>query len=83
MGYILPVQQFQYADYQKRVTTEKNDRMIVERPFKAILESQYEEVSEKETVYPSAESAKVRISQAQARALAEMTGLGTSINVNI
>ena len=49
MSYILPIPHYQYADYQKRVTENKNDRIFIDRPFKVILETQYDEVIGKET----------------------------------
>lgn len=48
MGYIAPVTNFQYADYQKRVITDERDPIYIERPFKVVLETQYEEVYDTE-----------------------------------
>lgn len=49
MGYILPVQNNQYADYQNRVVQEKKDRMFIESPFKAFLETKYDEANQTDT----------------------------------
>ncbi|WLV25560.1 hypothetical protein QR721_04965 [Aciduricibacillus chroicocephali] len=49
MGYIAPVTNYQYADYQKRVTAEKRDPIHIEKPFKVVLETQYEETYDSET----------------------------------
>ncbi|WP_047985919.1 hypothetical protein [Ornithinibacillus californiensis] len=46
MGYILPIQQHEYADYQKRMVTKKRTIASVEKPYKVILKSRYEEVQE-------------------------------------
>jgi|GEM_PF-2069556 len=44
MGYIMPVTNYQYNDYQKRVIEDKEDPIHIERPFKVVLETQYEEI---------------------------------------
>lgn len=44
MGYIMPVTNYQYNDYQKRVIEDKKDPIHIERPFKVVLETQHEEI---------------------------------------
>ncbi|PAV29170.1 hypothetical protein CIL05_12290 [Virgibacillus profundi] len=44
MGYILPIEHYQYNDYQKRVIQEKRNPQFIERPFKVILEKQHQEI---------------------------------------
>lgn len=34
MGYILPISQFEYTDYQKRVIKDKDDFQYIEKPYK-------------------------------------------------
>lgn len=46
MGYILPVQNFQYFDYHQRITEEKKNQYFINKPFKAVLEDQYQEVKD-------------------------------------
>ncbi|MFD2045370.1 hypothetical protein ACFSTA_16920 [Ornithinibacillus salinisoli] len=47
MGYILPIQQHEYNDYQKRVAKVRRNPYVIEKPFKVVLETQYEEISKK------------------------------------
>ncbi|MDY0407922.1 hypothetical protein ACFFIS_08360 [Virgibacillus soli] len=42
MGYILPVNHIQYADYQVREIKKARKTMFIERPFKIIAAAQYE-----------------------------------------
>lgn len=44
MGYILPVQPFQYNDYQNRSIERKQNTQFIDKPFKVILEKQHQEV---------------------------------------
>lgn len=54
MGYIIPVDRFQYNDYHNRVAKEKTNIEPVNRSFKAVLEKNYEEVtSESDRQIPS------------------------------
>ncbi|WP_087973284.1 hypothetical protein [Oceanobacillus rekensis] len=47
MGYILPVDHYQYNDYHKRVTQQKENKHYIEAPFKVILDQQHQENSAK------------------------------------
>jgi len=44
MGYILPVKNFQYYDYHSRIIDEKKNPYYIDKPFKAVLEAQYEDI---------------------------------------
>ncbi|MEC5423582.1 hypothetical protein QGM71_08770 [Virgibacillus sp. C22-A2] len=44
MGYILPIQHYQYNDYQNRIIKDKQNYFMIEKPFKVILEKQHQEV---------------------------------------
>lgn len=44
MGYILPISNFQYNDYQRRITKEKIDPYAIEGPFKVAFDIQHEQV---------------------------------------
>ncbi|WP_156288900.1 hypothetical protein [Oceanobacillus salinisoli] len=45
MGYILPVHQSQYSDYQTRVNENKRlSTKAVEKPFKVVLEKQHQDI---------------------------------------
>lgn len=45
MGYILPIQNFQYYDYHHRINHTKKDPYFIDKPFKAILEAEYEDIN--------------------------------------
>ena len=45
MGYILPVENYQYNDYQRRVIREKQNIYQIQSPFKVVLERQHQEIS--------------------------------------
>lgn len=40
MGYILPISQFEYTDYQKRVMKDKDDFQYIEKPYKITFDMQ-------------------------------------------
>jgi hypothetical protein len=44
MGYILPVQPFQYNDYQNRIIKTKQDTKFIDKPFKVILDRHHQEI---------------------------------------
>lgn len=44
MGYILPVTQYQYNDYQNRINEDRRIPKHVERLFKVVLEKQHHEI---------------------------------------
>ncbi|MDY0396097.1 hypothetical protein ACFSMW_02225 [Virgibacillus halophilus] len=44
MGYILPIRFEQYENYQQCISNRTKDKYPIEKPFKTILETQYEEV---------------------------------------
>ncbi|MDY0406158.1 hypothetical protein P5G51_012845 [Virgibacillus sp. 179-BFC.A HS] len=46
MGYILPIQLVQYYHYQNRIINKQRDKYHIEKPFKTILEKQYEETKD-------------------------------------
>ena len=84
MGYIMPITHYQYAEYQKRVVTDKRDVMHIDQPFKVVLEKQYEtmdatkpfkaETEKKDTIQRQKHNQLTMKPNAQAYAL--MTGKG-------
>lgn len=48
VGYILPINHYQYKDYQQRVTEDKQDPYYIEKPYKAILEAKHQDIARKE-----------------------------------
>lgn len=50
MGYILPITNFQYQEYQNRVTQKKQDPYFIEKPYKVVLDTKSRELDdEKDT----------------------------------
>lgn len=47
MGYILPIRYDQCNEYQKRISKKKTDNYFIEKPFKVVLETRYEEIKGK------------------------------------
>lgn len=45
MGYILPIETYQYNDYQNRISTEKKRVNSIDRPFKVVLEKEHQEIA--------------------------------------
>ena len=46
MGYILPITQYQYRDYQNRVIKDELDPYYIEHPYKVILDTESREMEE-------------------------------------
>lgn len=46
MGYILPITQYQYQEYQNRVTKKRQDPYYIEQPYKVILDTKTKELKE-------------------------------------
>lgn len=51
MGYVLPVSQFQYQDYKRRVTPDKQNKFYVDRSQRPKLERNYQDVMSKAAYY--------------------------------
>lgn len=86
MGYILPVERFQYNDYQRRMIKEKPDTVHIERPFKVVLEKQHEEItSEYDRLLPSSyKSASIKPQPDQIEGTyAALTGKGRAFSESI
>ena len=87
MGYILPVERYQYNDYQRRVIKKKMDSVYIERPFKVILEKRHEEIiSEYDRLIPSSYKSitiKPVIIEIEDTTYAELTGKGRKFSESI
>lgn len=84
MGYILPIQQYQYNDYQRRVTEVKQNPHFIDKPFKVILERQHQEIKHEyerinKTMYQKTSAAK----PADEKLFAVLTGKGRSFSRSI
>lgn len=44
MGYIAPVHNFPYNDYQLRAINNKRNHYFINKPFKSVLESPYQDI---------------------------------------
>lgn len=51
MGYILPITQFQYSDYQKRMLEDKQDLHNIEKPYKVFLDMEQKSDYDRKTHY--------------------------------
>ncbi|WP_096270264.1 hypothetical protein [Paucisalibacillus globulus] len=89
MGYILPIQQHEYADYQKRMVTRKRTVSTVEKPYKTILKSNYEELKHEEELRNQSLKVanlnkEVQVSSVDLdEVYTELTGLGYFINERV
>ncbi|MBS3680434.1 hypothetical protein [Ornithinibacillus massiliensis] len=90
MGYILPIQQHEYSDYQRRMVTNKRTITTVEKPYKAGLQAKYEELQHQEEIRNNkvdlilneVEQSVSEFSEVDA-IYTEITGLGQFINERI
>ncbi len=84
MGYILPVERYQYVDYQERIRGEDTSVSAVNRTFRPVLEKNHQEVkTNHERFNPDIyQSASLDIPPAAAidQAYADITGKGQRIN---
>jgi len=77
MGYILPVDNYQYNDYQRRVTKEKVNKHFIERPFKVILEREHQEISTKYATLNRIPNQRSKPQASSEELFALLTGKGT------
>ncbi|MUK90558.1 hypothetical protein GMD78_19565 [Ornithinibacillus sp. L9] len=85
MGYILPIHQHEYTDYQKRVTKARKNHYEIERPFKVILEAQYEEIRKDNYQINKYNSQRLNKEQPYPtdHFFIQMTGIGEYINEKV
>lgn len=90
MGYIIPIQQHEYTDYQRRMVTKKRTITTVEKPYKAGLQTKYEESQHQEEIrnnkvdliLSEKEQSVSELSEVDA-IYPEITGLGQFINERV
>ncbi|GIO25782.1 hypothetical protein [Ornithinibacillus bavariensis] len=87
MGYILPIQQHEYADYQRRMVTRKRTVSSVKKSYRAILQSTYEELRSEEEKrsqqnhIPSTKEEQAILSYPNMdRVYSDITGIGQFFN---
>lgn len=88
MGYILPVERYQYYDYHQRTVNEKNNPVYIERPFKVVLEKQHEEITSEYERYLPSSYKSIPLNPQMDNAIdsttyAELTGKGRAFNETI
>jgi len=93
MGYILPIENYQYQQYQNRVTQPERDPYPVERPYPAQLDMAYEKQFANEDDYVPDSDIPTKMKQglvvtnhttsSTEKIYAEMTGIGRTINKTV
>lgn len=87
MGYILPVERYQYVEYQNRIPQQKLNVEAVDAPFKAVLEKKHEEVnSEYDRLNPNSYKSlplKPQMSTVGHSIYAEITGKGREFSESV
>ncbi|GGA74192.1 hypothetical protein [Ornithinibacillus halotolerans] len=87
MGYILPIQQHEYTDYQKRMFVKRRNIEAVKKTYKTELQLSYEELKrEKDNPNQPVALRQRELYNEQASTeeiLIELTGLGKHINERI
>ncbi|GGJ68977.1 hypothetical protein [Virgibacillus salexigens] len=85
MGYILPIQHYQYQQYHRRTATTDENAFHIERPFKVMLEQQHQQLSKQyERFYPAGYNRYlITPVKASENIFASLTGKGRRINRTI
>ncbi|MBP1947214.1 hypothetical protein [Virgibacillus litoralis] len=87
MGYILPINHYQYKDYQQRVTEDKQDPYYIEKPYKAMLEAKHLDIARQEarlrTIRDSDHKLSAVKSPTAEKILADVTGKGLHFSDSI
>ncbi|QKY68628.1 hypothetical protein [Lentibacillus sp. CBA3610] len=86
MGYILPINHYQYSDYQNRVR-EKTDPFHIEKPYKTILRTDYYNHHRNQAAVTPSEDAELKLSTPKPptadKLYAELTGKGRHFSSTI
>lgn len=77
MGYILPIEHYQYNDYHRRVVQDKVNKHFIERPFKAILEREHQEISTQYNALNNVPYQSVQSRTSAEKIFGELTGKGS------
>ncbi|WP_067729608.1 hypothetical protein [Oceanobacillus damuensis] len=80
MGYILPIDHFQYNDYQKRIVQQKDNKHHIEGPFKVILNTQHEEISSKYDTMNKSSTENIQPHNASEALFGTLTGKGRNFS---
>lgn len=81
MAYILPIEHYQYQDYQQRVSQVKTNRNYIEGPFKVLLDQKHQEVAARhEGLHPSVDDKHKVSPYISSEEISLYTGKGTKFN---
>lgn len=83
MGYILPIQPFQYNDYQKRIIETKQNPQFIDKPFKVILEKKHQEITNQYERLNKTKYQSISPKQTGIKFFADLTGKGRHFNESI
>ncbi|MFS0752159.1 hypothetical protein [Oceanobacillus sp. 1P07AA] len=81
MAYILPIEHYQYQDYQLRVSQVKTNRNYIEGPFKVLLDQKHQEVAARhEGLHPSVDEKRKASRYISNEEISLYTGKGRNFN---
>lgn len=82
MGYLLPVNHYQYYDYQRRTVKGKQDPFHIEKPSKIIMEANYQDYHGNQVEPDGNTSLKMSTPKLPAtdHLYAQLTGKGRNFN---
>ncbi|SFD39257.1 hypothetical protein SAMN05216238_101124 [Lentibacillus persicus] len=87
MGYILPINHYQYYDYQRRTIKEKQDPIHIEKPYKTILRTEYNNQLRNQTATGQNNNTDLKLtkpkSPAAEKMYAELTGKGQHFSTTV
>lgn len=87
MGYVLPINHYQYYDYQIRTIKEKSDPFPIEKPYKTILRTDYHDNHRNQINIKSSDHSGINLSKPRpptAESIyAELTGKGRNFSSTI
>ncbi|MFS0672026.1 hypothetical protein [Ornithinibacillus sp. 179-J 7C1 HS] len=90
MGYILPIQQHDHTDYQRRIITNKRTITSVEKPYKLVFKTKYEDLKHQEETRN--QKVDLHLNQVESsitnlinidQIFSEITGVGQIINERV
>ncbi|BAC13183.1 hypothetical conserved protein [Oceanobacillus iheyensis HTE831] len=81
MAYVLPIEHYQYQDYQRRVIQVKTNRNYIEGPFKVVLDQKHQEVAARhEGLHPSVDDNRKVANYISKEDVSLFTGKGRNFN---
>lgn len=81
MAYILPIEHYQYQDYQRRIVQDRVNRNYIEGPFKVILDRKHQEVVTRyKDLHPSTDNKVQSSTYNSEKMISQYTGKGRNFN---